>query len=83
MRRRGRRHLPKVRGRVPEVGWELEHSPYTPAGQVEMFERLARGMPSASPRRRLATRMLVLVLLVPFMIGIVVATATALVHVLG
>lgn len=82
MRRRGRRHLPKAPGRAPEVSWELEHSPYTPAGQVEMFERLARGMPSASPRRRLAMRLFILIYFVPFFVGLVVFAVTALVHVL-
>ena len=67
MRRKSRRHMVKVHG---EAGWELKYSPFSPAGEVEGAQRFARGFSYLSPRRRWATRTVVLLLLTPFAVYI-------------
>ena len=67
MRRKSRRQVVKVHG---EAGWELKYSPFSPAGEVEGAQRFARGFSYLSPRRRWATRIVVLLLLTPFAVYI-------------
>ena len=48
------------------------HSPYTFEGQIEQLGMFASGVRRRKGWRRLAGRILVLVILMPFLIGIVV-----------
>jgi hypothetical protein len=74
-KRGGKRPVRKV-GPVAPQGWGLEHSPFTPEGEIEAAGRLARGMAYASPRRRLAARVFVIVFCGPFVVALIVAAVT-------
>jgi hypothetical protein len=69
--RRGRRtKRPPSTRRGAAQGWELTHSPYSPAGEIEGAQRFARGFSFLPPGRRRSVRIVVLVVLVPFAVGI-------------
>jgi hypothetical protein len=57
-------------------GWELTHSPYSPAGEIEGAQRFAQGFSSLPPRRRRRVRAVIIVV-------VVVPLALALVSLVG
>lgn len=64
-RRRKREH-------TPVEGWELEHSPLTPMGQVESYGRFARGAFRARGWRGFTARLMVWGMLIGFAVGLVI-----------
>ena len=56
----------------PVPGSSAHHSPYTVEGQIEQLGMFASGVRRRKGWRRLAGRILAVVILLPFLIGIVV-----------
>lgn len=78
--RRARRtkRPPSTRGGAGQ-GWELTHSPYSPAGEIEGAQRFARGFSSLPPGRRRWVRAFVIIVVVLPLAAALVSFVTVLV----
>lgn len=73
IKRRKPRPRPPAGGAGEELraNWELRHSPYTFEGQIEGLGRFGRGLASASPRQRIAAKVVAAIFVLPLIAGFV------------
>jgi hypothetical protein len=78
MKRKGRKHLPKVRasdsappGTIP-LGQDRGIGPWGAAGYIQAWGKIARAFVRGTPRQRRAGGLFLLVLTLPVIVGVLV-----------